>query len=78
MTKWQSINKPHPYVLHIVDDVLKRTNYGQEIYKYSKEQLEHAIRTTIEALKEHDIEYIEPEGGCFVWINLNKYLTNPE
>lgn len=54
--------------------MLRESDWGKQIFYMTRATLKLANNTTISLLDENHIKYIEPEGGCFLILDLRDVL----
>ena len=55
---------------------MKKSNYGQDIFKANKKILQDTFRVVFDSLDKYNIPYLKPKAGIFVWIDLRQVLKN--
>lgn len=57
--------------------MLKKCNYGQDIYCFTRDGIASANKLAYSLLDKEKIDYIKGEGGCFLILDLRKFLKKP-
>ncbi len=75
---WKDIINPKDSVFAVFDLILKKTNFGKEIFKANKIILKNAMSTARLCLDELGLPYVIPEGGVFIMVDFKKFIEkNP-
>lgn len=72
--EWKPIISHHPYSVSILNYMLKKSNYGTEIFEVGKQLLRDYFDIVYSELDKENISYLKPDAGCFVYVNLKEFL----
>ncbi len=72
--KWKAIQEPHPATLAVLDELLKKSNFGNDIISMNKVYLKHAINKAKSILDQMGIKYVDPHAGLFIMVDLEEYM----
>ena len=72
--EWKPIISHHPLTISVVNSMLKKSNYGTEIFEAGKQLLRDYFEIVCSALDKENISYEKPQAGCFIFPNFKNFM----
>lgn len=72
--EWKPIVSHHPYTISVANSLIKKSNYGTDIFEKGKQIVRDYFDIVCSELDKQNISYEKPEAECFLFLNLKEFM----